>query len=135
MGQPAARKGDQVTGSDTHVVLVPAAAGAPVPTPLPGHAFSGPILDATWSDVTIEGAAAATVDSVAHNQPPHLPIPPGTAFQRPPSNRGTVSAGSATVTIHGRAAARLGDPVRTCNDPVDLDAGSITSGATRVTIG
>lgn len=67
--------------------------------------------------------------------PPHIPVPPGTSFVRAPSNRGTVSAGSSSVTINGKAAARIGDPVRTCNDPRDLDAAKITSGARTVTIG
>jgi uncharacterized Zn-binding protein involved in type VI secretion len=39
------------------------------------------------------------------------------------------------VKIHGKAAARLGDPVRTCNDPTDVDGGSITTGAATVRIG
>jgi uncharacterized Zn-binding protein involved in type VI secretion len=62
-------------------------------------------------------------------------MPPGVSFQSPPSNRGTVSQGSSTVTINSKAAARLGDPVRTCNDPTDLDTSAIVSGAARVTIG
>ncbi|HHJ13277.1 MAG TPA: hypothetical protein ENJ79_02715 [Gammaproteobacteria bacterium] len=113
MGQPAAKQGDTVVGVDIHVVLVPSPPGPPVPTPLP-HPFSGP-LDAELSqDVFIEGLAAATEGSVAHNRPPHTPTPPGTAFQSPPANRGTVQNGSATVKINRKAAARVGDPVQTC---------------------
>jgi uncharacterized Zn-binding protein involved in type VI secretion len=134
MGQPAARRTDKVVGADTHVVLVPSA-GGPVPTPLPGHVFSGPITSRTSPDVRIEGLPAATVGSVAQNQPPHVPMPPGTSFARPPSNRGRVSRGSSTVTINGQAAARAGDPVRTCNDPTDLDTSAIVGGATTVMIG
>lgn len=132
MGQPAARKGDAVVGVDTHIVIVPGT--PPVPTPLP-HPFSGTIDSSTVGSVKIEGAEAATVGSVAKNQPPHIPTPPGTSFQNPPANRGKVSTGSQTVTIGGEAAARLGDPVRTCNDPQDLDTSAITSGAGTVTIG
>ena len=77
----------------------------------------------------IEGQPAATVDSVAENSPKHLPVPPGTSFVTTPSNRGTVSSGSGSVRIHGKAAARVGDPVRTCNDPVDRDGAKITTGA------
>jgi uncharacterized Zn-binding protein involved in type VI secretion len=135
VGQPAARKTDKVVGSDTHVVMVPSPPGAPVPTPLPGHVFSGQIGSKTWSDVRIEGQPAATVGSIARNSPPHVPVPPGTSFAKPPSNQGTVSRGSSSVNIHGSAAARLGDPVKTCNDPVDLDAAAITSGAKSVRIG
>jgi uncharacterized Zn-binding protein involved in type VI secretion len=134
MGPAAARKDDRVTGADTHVVLVPSP-GGPVPTPLAPHPFSGPITSETSPDVTIEGKAAATVGSVAENRPKHVPLPPGTAFQRPPSNRGTISQGSRTVTINGKAAARVGDPVRTCNDPTDADTSVVVTGAKKVTIG
>lgn len=134
MRQPAARKTDQVLGSDTHLVLVPSGTGT-VPTLLPGHVFSGRIETKTWLDVRIEGQPTATVDSVARNDPPHTPVPPGTSFAKPPSNRGSVSRGSGSVNIHGKSAARQGDPVRTCNDPTDRDAATITSGAKSVNIG
>jgi uncharacterized Zn-binding protein involved in type VI secretion len=39
------------------------------------------------------------------------------------------------VSINGQNAARMGDPVRTCNDPVDLPVGSITTGSPDVIIG
>ena len=55
------------------------------------------------------GMPAATVGSTAENAPPHIPVPPGTSFQKPPSNRGTIQAGSATVMINGKPAARSGD--------------------------
>jgi uncharacterized Zn-binding protein involved in type VI secretion len=130
----AARQTDKVVGSDTHLVLVPSGAGS-VPTLLPGHVFSGQIGSKTWDDVQIEGQPAATVDSVAENSPKHLPVPPGTSFVKTPSNRGTVSRGSGSVTVRGKAAARVGDPVRTCNDPVDRDGAKITTGASKVWIG
>ena len=129
MGQAAAKQGDQVTGVDIHVVMVPAPPGPPVPTPLP-HNFSGPLDTDLSADVKIEGAAAATVDSIATNNPPHIPTPPGTAFQNPPENKGTVLSGSMTVKINGKGAARQGDPVQTCEG-----MGSIVSGATSVLIG
>jgi uncharacterized Zn-binding protein involved in type VI secretion len=135
MGMPAARETDQVVGADTHIVLVPSPPGAPVPTPLPGHVFSGQIGSETSADVQFDGLAAATVDSVATNKPKHLPMPPGTSFARTPSNRGVVSQGSASVTINGKAAARLGDPVRSCNDPKDLETSAIVSGSGTVMIG
>jgi len=134
MGQPAARESDRVTGSDTHICLVPSASGS-VPTPIAGHRFSGPLTSGLSPDVTIDGRAAATVNSVAANQPPHVPVPPGTSFVRTPANRGVVSRGSGSVTINGRAAARQGDPVRSCNDPVDLETSSISSGSATVAIG
>lgn len=134
MGAAAARLTDLVTGSDTHIVNVPSATGS-VPTPLPGHVFSGTLTSEGSSDVTIEGQAAAVVGTVAENKPPHLPVPPGTSFVTSPSNKGKVSRGSGSVTVNGKAAARLGDPVRTCNDPTDADTSAITSGAGTVTIG
>lgn len=130
---PAARQTDPVLATDTHVVAVPAPTGS-VPTPLP-HPFSGTLQTSVSGDVLINGLGAATVGSVAVNQPPHIPTPPGVSFLRPPSNRGTVQLGSATVQINGQAAARLGDPVRTCNDPVDLPVGTITGGSLDVQIG
>jgi hypothetical protein len=131
MGQPAARQGDAVTGIDIHLVNVP---GTPPTASLP-HPFSGTITSETVASVTIGGAAAATVGSVASNDPQHIPTPPGTSFVKTPSNRGTVSQGSTTVTIGGQGAARLGDPVKTCNDPTDADTSAITAGDTTVTIG
>jgi len=38
--------------------------------------------------------------------------------------------GSATVKIGGSPAARNGDPVSTCNDPVDQPVGQIVAGGT-----
>lgn len=135
MGQPAARQGDPVTGIDIHIVLVPAPPSpTPVPTPLP-HPFSGTITGATVASVLIGGMAAAVVGSTATNAPPHLPTPPGTAFQSPPANKGSVSLGSGTVTVGGKAAARMGDAVKTCNDPTDADTSAITAGAPTVMIG
>jgi uncharacterized Zn-binding protein involved in type VI secretion len=130
---PAARQTDPVLATDTHVVAVPSVTGT-VPTPLP-HPFSGTLQTDVSTDVLVNGLGAATVGSVAINQPPHLPTPPGVSFLRPPSNRGTVQLGSTTVLVNGRAAARFGDPVRTCNDPVDLPVGTITGGSPDVQIG
>jgi uncharacterized Zn-binding protein involved in type VI secretion len=124
MGQPAAKKGDQVMAVDTHIVMVPAPPGPPVPTPLP-HPFAGIISGGVSSDVNIMGMPAATVDSTADNTPPHIPTPPGTAFQAPPSNKATIKLGSPTVKINGKMAARNGDTAMTCNDPADLPAGTV----------
>jgi len=71
------------------------------------------------------GMPAATVDSTADNTPPHIPTPPGAAFQNPPANKATIRLGSQTVKINGKAAARHGDMAATCNDPTELPAGSI----------
>ena len=124
MGQPAAKQGDQVVAVDTHIVMVPAPPGPPVPTPLP-HPFAGMLNGGLSSDVKIMGKPAATKDSTADNSPKHIPTPPGTTFQKTPSDKGTVVQGSATVKINGKPAARMGDPVKTCNDPTDLPIGQI----------
>lgn len=130
MGQPAAKQGDQVTATDTHIVLIPAGP-ATVPTPLP-HPFAGIIDGALSQDVKIMGMAAATVDSTATNTPPH--IPQGGPFQNPPANKATIKMGSATVKINGKAAARNGDTATTCNDPSDLPVGTVMATGT-VSIG
>jgi uncharacterized Zn-binding protein involved in type VI secretion len=125
MGQPAAKQGDQVVATDIHVVMVPSPSG-PTPTPSP-HPFTGVLNGGLSANVMIGGRPAATVGSTAVNAPPHLPAPPGTSFQRPPSNRATVQQGSPTVRINGKPAARAGDKALTCNDPVDLAAGTVVA--------
>lgn len=124
MGQPAAKQGDQIVAIDTHIVMVPAPPSPPVPTPLP-HAFAGIISGGLSSDVKIMGRPAATVGSTADNTPPHVPTPPGSVLQKPPSNKGTIQIGSPTVKINGKMAARNGDMAMTCNDPSDLPVGKV----------
>lgn len=135
MGQPAAKQGDQIIATDIHIVLVPTPPGAPVPTPLP-HTFAGPLAENLSTSVKIGGKPAATMGSAANNSPPHLPTPPGTAFTVPPTNRGTIIGGSKTVRINGKAAARIGDTVQTCQDPAPNMTGQIVlSGPCTVMIG
>jgi uncharacterized Zn-binding protein involved in type VI secretion len=129
MPQPAAKKGDQIVAVDTHIVMVPSPPGPPVPTPLP-HPFSGLINGALSTDVNIMGQAAATVDSTADNNPPHIAMAPGISFQAAPSNKATIKIGSATVKINGKMAARNGDTALTCNDPADLPAGTVIATGT-----
>ena len=130
MGQPAAKQGDRIMATDTHIVLIPAGSGT-IPTPLP-HPFTGIIEGALSSDVKIMGKPAATVDSTATNTPAH--VPQGGPFQKTPSNKGTIKMGSATVKINGKMAARNGDMAMTCNDPSDLPVGKVVAVGT-VTIG
>lgn len=128
MGQPAAKKDDQIVGVDTHIVMVPSAP-SPIPTPLP-HPFSGKINGNLSSDVNIMGKPAATVDSTADNSPAHIATPPGTSFQKPPADKGTIKMGSATVKINGKKAARNGDTAETCNDPSDMPVGTVIATGT-----
>lgn len=130
MGKPAAKFGDRVVGTDIHIVQIPTPAGpVPTPTPIP---FSATLATACSTNVLIEGRGAATTGSGTMNAPVH--IPPGGPFQIPPTNRGTVLAGSATVLINGKPAARAGDRVLTCADPVPLPNGTIIS-VSKVQIG
>lgn len=123
MGKPAAKQGDKVIASDTHIVMIPSP-GGPVPTPLP-HPFNGQLDGGLSSDVNIEGKPAAVQGSTATNIPSH--IPQGGPFQMPPKNKATVQLGSTTVLINGKPAARSGDIALTCNDPADLPVGQVVA--------
>ena len=124
MSQPAAKQNDTVPATDTHVVIIPGS--LPTTAPLP-HPFNGVLNAELSTDVNVMQLPAATVGSIAKNTPPHVPTSPGTAFQTPPKNQGTVKLGSQTVFINGKGAARNGDIVETCNDPADLPAGKIVA--------
>jgi uncharacterized Zn-binding protein involved in type VI secretion len=126
MGQPAAKQGDQIVATDTHIVMIPSP-GGPVPTPLP-HPYAGQLDGSLSGDVNIEGKAAAVQGSTATNTPAH--VPQGGPFQKPPSNRATVQLGSGTVLVNGKPAARNGDKAMTCNDPADLPAGTVVAAGT-----
>lgn len=128
MGLPAANGASSAVGVDIHIVMVPSP-GGPVPTPLP-HPFSGPIDGGLITTVNIGGQPAAVAGSTATASPSHIPTPPGTSFQKPPANRGTIAMGSATVSIGGKPAARLSDPVTTCNDPADAPTSRVVAAGT-----
>ncbi len=113
MGQPAAKLNDQVTGVDMHIVSPNTS-----PVPLP---FTGFIDKGTSADVNIEGFAAATKDSEASNTTGHM------SMGALASNKGKIIQGSSTVLINGKAAARAGDSVQTCNDPSDLPTSSVVA--------
>jgi len=127
MGKPAATQGHQAVGVDIHIVMVPAV--APIPTPLP-HPFSGVLDGGLVQTVKLMGQPAAVQGSTATNTPPHIPTPPGVSFQKPPANRGTVMVGSATVLIGGKPAARMADPVMSCNDPADAPVSQVIAAGT-----
>jgi uncharacterized Zn-binding protein involved in type VI secretion len=133
MGQPAAKQGDRVTSQDIHIVMVPSPPGPPTPVSLP-HPFAGVIAGGLSTNVKIMGRAAATAGSTADNTPPHVPMAPGVTFQRPPSNKALILAGSATVFINGKPAARNGDRAVTCADPIDTPNGQVVASGT-VSIG
>lgn len=122
MAQPAVKQGDKIMATDIHIVMVPSP-GGPVPTPL-RHPFNGTITENVSTNVKIMGRAAATQGSGANNLPPHIPSGPG-SFQMKPQDKGTIMKGSNTVRINGKAAARVGDIVQTCQDPAPNMTGKI----------
>lgn len=130
---PAARMTDNVTGLDTHIVMIPSP-GGPVPTPVP-HPFAGKIMGGCSTNVMIGGQPAAVVGATADCLPPH--VPQGGPFQVPPTNKGTIQKpGSLTVLINGMNAARVGDQVMTCNDPAPAPTSVVSGpGAPTVMIG
>ena len=90
MGQPAAKKGDQITAIDTHLWWC----RRPVHRPWRCRIHLPEVISGGLSgDVNIMGMPAATVDSTADNTPAHIPTPPGTSFSSPPSNKGTIKIG------------------------------------------
>jgi len=125
MGQPAAKQGDKVVAIDAHVVVTPTPAGpAAAPASFP---FSAPLTGGLSADVKIGGLPAATVGSSGDNVPPHL-VPPPLFFQVPPSNHAVVQAGSTTVFINGKGAARSGDPAQTCSEiPPGVPVGKVVA--------
>ena len=127
MGQPAAKQGDMVVATDTHIILIPAPPAPPIPTPLP-HPFNGVLTGSLSTNVLIMGLPAATQGSTATNTPPH--IPQGGPFQMPPSNQATILMGSATVLINGKPAACNGNQAMTCNDPADMPVESVVATGT-----
>jgi uncharacterized Zn-binding protein involved in type VI secretion len=128
---PAARQNDPVTGTDTHILMVPSPGGpVPTPTPLP---FAGTLVGNLSTDVYVNNLPAAVQGSTAQNAPVHIAPPPAT-FSRPPTNQGRVVAGSPTVLVNGKPFARVGDPVMTCNDPVDAPTCTITAGSPNVIV-
>ncbi len=100
MSRPLAKEGDRVLGADLHLSL----ATPPTTVSMP---FSGTLRGATVSGVRIQGWPAVVVGSVAFLDVPH-------PCSDPASHRGVVVEGSSGIRIQGRAAARSGDRVATC---------------------
>ena len=126
MSKPGAKQGDRIVGLDTHVIMIPSP-GGPVPTPTP-MPFNAELSGNLSPSVFIEDKAAAVKGSTGMNSPAHMPA--GGPFQRPPSNTATVQAGSSTVFIDDKEAARMGDAATTCNDPKDAERGTIVASGT-----
>lgn len=127
----AARQDDPVFALDIHIVMIPNPTGE-TPVPIP-HPFTGKIAGGVSANVKINGKPAAMMGCEVQNSPSHIAM--GPRFQKNPTNKGKVMIGSPTVLINGKMAARQGDPVLTCNDPVDAPMGTITAGSPTVMIG
>jgi uncharacterized Zn-binding protein involved in type VI secretion len=90
--------------------------------------------------VNIEGQPAAMVESGGVNAgaKAHKPTPPGTSFVAPPKNmnRARISAGSGSVNINRRPAARHGGDAETCDEGSAGATGTVVvAGACKVWIG
>lgn len=114
MAALAAKLGDRIVATDIHTV------NGVGPQLFP---FDGGISQPVSPNVTIDGEAAAVVGSMAANQSPHAPPPTG--FQALPSNLGRIVAGSGTVFINGKSAARDGDRALTCSEPDTTPIGRV----------
>lgn len=126
MKRAVAKEADRVTGTDVHVVLVPASGPpVPVPTPLP---FAGVIDGSLSADVYAENRPVGLDGSTATNTPAHV-APAGT-FQTPPANRAVIQVASRTVYANNRRLARADDPALTCSDPTDALTGTVVASGT-----
>ena len=114
MGLAAARGGDRVVGSVT----------APAQAP-----FTGGLEDDLVPTVRIQGSPAAVAGSGGRFEIPDGPsVPEGSAAR--------IIAGSLTVRIGGRPAARLGDPVVTFDGTeAPTGTGTVVTDPTTVFIG
>jgi len=138
MGQPAAKEGDSIEGKDTHYII--SVSLNITPPGKPGTFTFDGIIDGNLSEnVYIMKNRAATVESTATNEPNHIEIddkmlPKDAKFMGEPSNEATIKAGSSSVFIDGKAAARNGDTANTCNDlsgvPVDSPNGTVKASGT-----
>ena len=128
MGQTAVVAGDSVQGTCA-LHQVPSPSGAPMPAgPLP---FSAPLVEGLATTVTIGGKPAAVAGSSGLNQPPHVGLHASDPFLAPPTQRGQVMTGSATVSFDGKPAAYTGCPVTICGQV----PGTVTGTAATVQVG
>ena len=121
MGQRAAKQGDEIMATDTHMVF-DSASGASAPFTF---SFAGALTGELSPDVRITGLPAAVVGSTADNSPKHVLTLATASFPNEPNNKGTIRSGSTTVSINGKAAARHGDAADTCNDAPPLEPGKV----------
>jgi uncharacterized Zn-binding protein involved in type VI secretion len=112
MGQPAVVMGDRINGTCSVHQMPNPSSGAPQPAPpMP---FSAPLLQGLSTKVQIGGKAAAIVGSNGYNTPPHVGLHASDPCMAPTSQSGRVMAGSTSVLIEGKPAARSGDACTMC---------------------
>jgi uncharacterized Zn-binding protein involved in type VI secretion len=125
MGTPAAVMGDRITGMCAiHQVPNPAS-GVPQPSPAP-LPFSAPLTLGLATRTTIAGKPAALMGSSGYNTPPHVGLHATDPFLTPTLQEGRVLAGSPTVTIEGKPAARTGSQCLCCATPGTLTGTAAT---------
>jgi uncharacterized Zn-binding protein involved in type VI secretion len=112
MGQPAAVTGDKVSAiCATHQIPNPASG---VPQPAPPMPFSAPLTQNLAPTVQIGNKPVAVAGSSGLNLPPHVGLHASDPFMAPPTQRATVTGGSASVFFEGKPAARTGSPCTVC---------------------
>lgn len=121
MGEPAAKKGDQIVALDTHIQMLSTPAG-PVPTPQP-MPFSGAIEEDVSATVLADGKPLVLLGSKANNSPSHIPVLG--PFQKKPDDKGVVTGASGTSIADNKPVARIGDKAQTCDDLGAQDNGTI----------
>lgn len=128
MGTPAVVMGDRIVGQcPIHQIPNPASG---VPQPAPPMPFSAPLTLGLEPTVLIAGKPAAVLGSSGYNTPPHVGLHASDPFMVPTVQEGRVMAGSLTVLIGGKPAARTGSQVMCCATP-----GQLIGSASTVLIG
>ncbi len=106
MGTPAAVMGDRISGTCAVHQIPNPATGAPQPAPpLP---FSAPLLQNLAPSVLIGGKPAAVMGASGYNTPPHVGLHASDPFLVPTMQEGRVVAGSTSVLLEGKPAAKTG---------------------------
>lgn len=120
MGTPAAVAGDRIVGTCVgHLVPTPTG-----PAPAPPLPFAAPVVDQVATSVLVGGRAAVVVGSAGTNTlSPHTGLVD--AFAASVAQRGTVTAGSTTVQVEGRAAGSTGARCQLCLAPAGTLQGSV----------
>lgn len=109
---PAAVLGDKITGTCVGHQVPGPPTGNPVPAPpMP---FSAPVTMQCATQTLIANKPAVLVGSSGLNTPPHVGLHASDPFMVPAMQRGTVTAGSATVLIENKPAVRMGDQATMC---------------------